>query len=264
MAQNILPNNEGNTMDNNSTFTSTTENATYDTTTGTTTYASTAGNDSYTGTSNDSYSGGTSMGGYSSSFSSDTSSGSNSKLMKGVLIGAAIGGVVAMLDSNTRSKVKDTAMNVKDTSMNVVSEVKNNPTDVKDQLMTSFKEASTILKDAISDAQNLYQRLNEDVFSKMGDAKSLSADAVMTVLNAKNDLKEVTSKVKEAGTAAMDNPVVNTATGSTSTDSTVSSTNAAGAYATGMESVPADTPELGSTSNTFAVSPDQQNNDNNR
>jgi gas vesicle protein len=263
MSQNILSN-EDNTMDN-TTYTSTTENATYDTTTGTTTYASTAGNDSYTGTSNDTYSSNTSMGGYSSSFSSDTSSSSNSKLMKGVLIGAAIGGVVAMLDSNTRTKVKDTAMNVKDTSMNVVSEVKNNPADVKDQLMNSFKEASSILKEAISDAQNLYQRLNEDVFSKMGDAKSLSADAVMTVLNAKNDLKEVGSKVKEAGSAAMDNPVVNTATGSTSsTDSSVSSTNAAGAYATGMDSVPADTPELGSTSNTFAVSPEQQKNDNNR
>jgi gas vesicle protein len=255
MGQNILSNND-NTVDN-TTFTSATENAYYDTTTGTTTYASTESNNSYSNNS--------SMGGYSNSYAVDSSSSTNSKLMKGVLIGATIGGVLAMLDSNTRSKVKDTAVNVKDTSMNVISEVKNNPTDVKDQMMSSFKEASSILKEAISDAQNLYQRLNEDVFSKMGDAKSLSADAVFTVLNAKDDLKEVGSKVKEAGTAAMDNPVVNSATDSTSSSSsTVSSSNAAGAYATGMDSKPADTPGLGNTSNTFAVSPEDQNNDNNR
>jgi gas vesicle protein len=255
MGQNILSNND-NTVDN-TTFTSATENAYYDTTTGTTTYASTESNNSYSNNS--------SMGGYSNSYTVDSSSSTNSKLMKGVLIGATIGGVLAMLDSNTRSKVKDTAVNVKDTSMNVISEVKNNPTDVKDQMMSSFKEASSILKEAISDAQNLYQRLNEDVFSKMGDAKSLSADAVFTVLNAKDDLKEVGSKVKEAGTAAMDNPVVNSATDSTSSSSsTVSSSNAAGAYATGMDSKPADTPGLGNTSNTFAVSPEDQNNDNNR
>jgi len=267
MSQNILPN-ENNSMgnnsnftsstDNNSNFTSSTENAYYDTTTGTTTYASTANNDSYS----NNFSGG----GYSGSNAMDYSGGSNSKLMKGVLIGATIGGVLAMLDSNTRSKLKDTAVNVKDTSMNVITEVKNNPTDVKESMMSSFKEASSILKEAISDAQNLYQRLNEDVFSKMGDVKALSNEALNTASKATEGLKDIGSKVKEAGTTAMDNPVVNSATDSTSSSSssTVSSTNAAGAYATGMDSQPADTPGLGNTYNTFAVSPEKQNNDNNR
>lgn len=252
MGQNILSNE--NEMNNNSTLTSPSENAYYDTTTGTTTYASTEHNNSYPNNS--------SMGGYSNSYSTESS---NSKLMKGVLIGATIGGVLAMLDSNTRTKVKDTAVNVKDTSMNVISEVKNNPTDVKEQMMSSFKEASSILKEAISDAQNLYQRLNEDVFSKMGDVKSLSNEALNTASKATEGLKDIGSKVKEAGTTAMDNPVVNSATDSTSSNSaTVSSSNAAGAYATGMDSKPADTPGLGNTSNTFAVSPQDQNNDNNR
>lgn len=257
MSQNILSNNESdNTM---GTYSKSMDGmtGTYDTTTGTTTYA----NNGSTG----SYSASSSTGGYSADSSS-----SNSKLMKGVLIGATIGGVLAMLDSNTRSKVKDTAVNVKDTSMNVFTEVKNNPTDVKDQMMNSFKEASSILKDAISDAQNLYQRLNEDVFSKMGDVKSLSNDAMNTVVEAKDGLMEVGAKVKEAGVSAMDNPVVNSASGtstssgssSTSNSSSVSSSNAAGAYATGMESQPSDTPGLGNTSNTFAVYPEDQNNDN--
>lgn len=267
MSENILSNNQ-NSMGNNSNsynknnnmYTSSTENASYDTTTGTTTYAST--------TSGDTYSNNTSMGGYSSSYaldnSSSSASSSNSKLMKGVLIGAAIGGALTLLDSNTRSKVKDKAVNAKDTSMNVFSEVKNNPTDVKDQMMSSFKEASSILKEAISDAQNLYQRLNDDVFSKMNEAKSNSSDAMQTVMHAKDELKEVGSKVKEAGSTAMDNPVVNSASESSSSNSGSGSTGAADAYATGMESQPSDTTGLGNTSNAFTVSPKNQKNDNNR
>ncbi|MBT2693874.1 YtxH domain-containing protein [Bacillus sp. ISL-55] len=263
MSENILSNNQnslGNNsnsynMDNNM-YTSSRENATYDTTTGTTTYAST--------TSGDTYSNNTSMGGYSNSYgvSSNNSTSSNGKLMKGVLIGAAIGGALTLLDSNTRSKVKDKAVNAKDTSMNVFSEVRNNPSDVKEQMMGSFKEASSILKEAISDAQNLYQRLNEDVFSKVNEAKSNSSEAIQTVMDAKDELKEVGSKVKEAGSTAMDNPVVNSVSESGSSSS--SSNGAADAYATGMESKPSDTTGLGNTSNAFTVSPENQKNDNNR
>lgn len=128
--------------------------------------------------------------------------------------------------------------------------------------MSSFREASSILKEAISDAQNLYQRLNDDVFSKMNEAKSNSSDAVQTVMNAKEELKDVGSKVKEAGATAMDNPVVNSATESDS--SNTGSSHAADAYATGMESQPSDTTGLGNTSNAFTVSPENQKNDNNR
>lgn len=256
MSDNILSNHPNqNTMDNypnksiNDRYTSSSENAFYDTTTGTTTYASTNSN-------NAGYSKNQSIG-----YSHDSQS-SNSKLMKGVLIGAAIGGAMAMLDSNTRTKVKDKAVNAKDTSMNVISKVKNNPSDVKEQMMSSFREASSILKEAISDAQNLYQRLNEDVFSKVNEAKSHSSDVVQTVMDVKDDLKEVGSKVKEAGTTAMDNPVVNSVTGSVSSNS--GSNHAADGYATGMESKPSDTTGLGKASNTFTVSPEGQKNDNNR
>lgn len=260
MSQNILPNE--NSMNNTTdAYTSLSENASYDTTTGTTTYANTAPLNS---NAND-----TSMGGYSNSYTTmGSTNSSNSKLMKGVLIGATIGGVLAMLDSSTRTKLKDTAVNVKDTSMNVFSEVKNNPNEVKGQMMSSFKEASTILKEAISDAQNLYQRLNEDIFSKMGDVKTLSNEALNTASKATEGLKDIGSKVKEAGTTAMDNPVVSSATGSTtggtSTSSSSGSSNASGAFTTGMDSKPSDTPGLGNTSNTFAVTPDKQKNDNNR
>jgi gas vesicle protein len=211
----------------------------------------------------------------SSAATTTSSSSNNSKMMKGILIGGVIGGVLAMLDANTRTKVKDAAVNVKDSSMNMISEVKNNPTDVKEQMMSSFKDASNVLKEAINDAQNLYERLNKDMFGKVGEAKEITSQAVNTAMEAKGELAEIGSKVKEAGSLAMDNPVVDAAgennesvSGSTgnSTNMSVKTTDSGvtDAYATGMDSKPKDTPELGNTSNTLSIPPEDQMNKNNR
>ena len=140
--------------------------------------------------------------------SDNTTESNNSKLLRGVLIGAAIGGALAMLDSNTRNKMKSAAVNVKDSSMNVISEVRNNPSDVKDQMVGSFKEASKILKEAINDAQNLYERLNKDMFGKVSEVRDMTSEAMNTAVTAKVELAEIGSKVKEAGSTAMENPVV--------------------------------------------------------
>ncbi|WP_052948841.1 hypothetical protein [Mesobacillus campisalis] len=212
----------------------------------------------------------------SSAATTTSSSSNNSKMMKGILIGGVIGGVLAMLDANTRTKVKDAAVNVKDSSMNMISEVKNNPTDVKEQMMSSFKDASNVLKEAISDAQNLYERLNKDMFGKVGEAKEITTQAVNTAMEAKGELAEIGSKVKEAGAVAMDNPVVDAAsennestsgsTGNSNTNMSVKTTDSGvtDAYATGMDSKPKDTPELGNTSNTLSIPPEDQMNKNNR
>ncbi|WP_071458568.1 YtxH domain-containing protein [Bacillus massilinigeriensis] len=155
-------------------------------------------------------------------------SNNNSKLLRGIIIGGVVGGMVAMLDSTTRNKIKYTAMNVKDTSMDMISEVKNNPGEVKDQMVNSFKEASNVLKEAIADAQNLYERLNNDMFGKMGDVKELTSNAMDTAMEAKEGIKNIGSKVKEAGSTMMENPVAQTAGANSS-----SSSSAASSYATG-------------------------------
>jgi gas vesicle protein len=198
----------------------------------------------------------------SSSAAASSSSSTNSKMMKGILIGGVIGGVLAMLDSNTRTKVKDAAVNVKDSSVNMISEVKNNPGDVKEQMMGSFKDASKVLKEAINDAQNLYERLNKDMFGKVNDAKEITSEALTTAMEAKEELAEIGSKVKEAGATAMENPVVDAA--SEGTSSSAGNSTSADTYATGMDSKPKDTPELGNTSNTLSIPPEEQMNKNNR
>jgi gas vesicle protein len=130
----------------------------------------------------------------------------NSKLMKGIVIGGMIGGFIAMLDPNTRSKVKDTAVTVKDSSMNLISEVKTNPSEVKDQMVDSFKEASQVIKEAINHAQDLYKRLNDDLMGNVSEVKNIAVEA-------KGEIAEIGTKVKEAGTTVIDNPVVDAATG---------------------------------------------------
>ncbi|MCM3707682.1 MULTISPECIES: hypothetical protein [Cytobacillus] len=156
--------------------------------------------------------------------------GQNSKLVKGIVLGGIIGGALAMLDTSTRTKVKTKAMDLKDSSANLISEVRENPGDVKENMINQFKSASNTLKDAIKDAQSLYQRVNEDVFGNMDVVKDVSTDAMSTAKDAKSELAGIGSKVKEAGSELMENPVENTGTSTGSNyqgTGAVSSTNTA-------------------------------------
>ena len=122
----------------------------------------------------------------------------NSMLLKGVVIGSLIGGALALIDRNTRSKVKHTAVGLKDTSSKMLTEVKENPGQVKDQMISQFKNASNTLKEAIEEAQGLYQRVNS-TFGNINVLKEVSSEAISTFKEAKDDLSNISSKVKEAG-----------------------------------------------------------------
>lgn len=126
----------------------------------------------------------------------------NSKLLKGIIIGGIIGGALTLFDSTTRSKVKKAASGMTASSKEMLVNVKENPQETKNQMIDRFKTASTTLKDAINDAQDLYAKFNEDVFSKVEEVKDISSDAVSTVKDSKEDIKEVGSKVAKAGSQA--------------------------------------------------------------
>jgi gas vesicle protein len=131
----------------------------------------------------------------------------NSKLLKGVLIGGLIGGALALIDYNTRTKVKNTAVGLKDSSSKMLTEVKQNPGEVKDQMISQFKTATNTLKEAINDAQELYQRVNKDVFGNINTLKEISNEAFATAKEARGELGNISSKLKEAGTELAENPV---------------------------------------------------------
>lgn len=133
--------------------------------------------------------------------------GQNSKLLKGIVIGGLVGGALALIDYNTRTKVKNTAVGLKDSSTRMITEVKQNPGEVKDQMISQFKTASNTLKEAITDAQELYERLNKDVFGNINTIKEITNDAFSTAKEARGELNNITSKLKEAGTEMTENPL---------------------------------------------------------
>jgi gas vesicle protein len=133
--------------------------------------------------------------------------GQNSKLLKGIVIGGLVGGALALIDYNTRTKVKNTAVGLKDSSSKMITEVKQNPGEVKDQMISQFKTASNTLKEAITDAQQLYERLNKDVFGNINTLKEISNDVFATTKEARGDFNNITSKLKDAGTEMTENPL---------------------------------------------------------
>ena len=122
----------------------------------------------------------------------------NGKILKCMMLGAVIGGALAMLDSNTRNKVTATTKNMKDSTMDMYSQVKNNPTDVKNELQERMKSASSVLKEAISDAQNLYEKINENIIVPASIVKEESSEILSSAKEATTDLKDLGGKVKEA------------------------------------------------------------------
>ncbi|WP_456271425.1 YtxH domain-containing protein [Bacillus sp. AK031] len=128
----------------------------------------------------------------------------NGKLVKGMVVGAVVGGALAMLDSTTRQKVSSTTKDMKDSTMDMVGQVKNDPSGVKNDLQERMKSASSVLKEAINDAQNLYEKVNGDIVGQVNQVKDESTEILSSAKDATSDLKEIGSKVKEAGEEVMD------------------------------------------------------------
>lgn len=128
----------------------------------------------------------------------------NSKLLKGIILGGMIGGALTLLDSATRNQVKGKAVNLKDCSKDMFVQVKENPGEVKDQMVSQFKSAAETLKQAINDAQHLYERVNEDIFGKVNKVMDASTEAMSAASGVKSELADIGLKVKEAGSELTD------------------------------------------------------------
>ncbi|WP_113930030.1 YtxH domain-containing protein [Bacillus sp. P14.5] len=128
----------------------------------------------------------------------------NGKLVKGMVLGAVVGGALAMLDSTTRQKVTSNTRNMKDSTMDMVGQVRNDPSGVKNDLQDRLKSAQSVLKEAINDAQNLYEKVNGDIVDQVNQVKDESTEILSTAKEATSDLKDIGGKVKEAGEEVMD------------------------------------------------------------
>ena len=83
--------------------------------------------------------------------------------------------------------------------MDLVSKVKEDPSGVVNEVQDRIKTASGVLKEAINDAQNLYEKVNDDVIDQVNQIKDDSTEMIATTKEAAEELKDIGSKVKEAG-----------------------------------------------------------------
>jgi gas vesicle protein len=149
----------------------------------------------------------------------------NGKLVKGMVLGAVVGGAIAMLDSTTRQKVTSNTKNMKDSTMSMVGQVKDDPSGVKNDLQDRLKSASSVLKEAINDAQNLYEKVNDDIMGQVNQVKDESTEILSTAKEATSDLKNIGGKVKEAGEEVMDEQNSSQSSGSMNSGSSNSNSN---------------------------------------
>ena len=122
----------------------------------------------------------------------------NSKLLKGMIVGGAIGGCISLLDKSTRKNVSENTTNLKETSKNVITHVKENPAEVKEQFLDQTKQVTDTLKNTIQEAKKLVNKINSEVVE---DAKEVTDEATSFAEEAKEDLKGIKSDLKNTGTS---------------------------------------------------------------
>ncbi len=133
------------------------------------------------------------------SFEKNQEKAANSKLMKAIVIGAVVGGVVAMLDSSTRKKMTTKTKEMKDSTTKMITQVRENPTEVKRDWQERIKTTSAAVKEIINDAQQLYEKVNSTVIEPATQMKEDTSDILSSAKEATEELKGIGSKVKEAG-----------------------------------------------------------------
>lgn len=122
------------------------------------------------------------------------------KLMKAMMIGALVGGAMAILvDTNTRRKVSSATKEMKETTVEAVKKVKENPAEIKQELQERVRTTSEAISEIMKDAQALYDKVNDTVIKPANHIGEESTELLSSVKEASAELKEIGEKVKEAG-----------------------------------------------------------------
>ncbi|MFC3039603.1 hypothetical protein ACFOGI_05010 [Virgibacillus xinjiangensis] len=132
----------------------------------------------------------------------------NNKGKVGMLVGVgsvAAGVSLILMNSNARTKVKDSSTQMKGTVSNYASTVKEDPKGTKDAIIDKVKRTTDITKDAVNKIQNILdnqgQEMKEtaqDVVEQSKEVADQSKDVVDTAKDAQEELKGVGDDVKKA------------------------------------------------------------------
>ncbi|MBN8433108.1 YtxH domain-containing protein [Priestia flexa] len=121
------------------------------------------------------------------------------KLLTGIAVGAAVGGVVALVDKRTRTKVINSAQCAKNSTTGFVTRLRENPSEVKDDWQHRIKVASGVIKEVTSDLKSLYEKVNNELNGPVQSIKEESSQLVESAQDVQEDLQDIGDKVKQAG-----------------------------------------------------------------
>jgi gas vesicle protein len=112
-------------------------------------------------------------------------------LWKGILIGAVVGGLAALIDKNTRKNVQERSVKLKDQTSSLYRTVREEP----ELIMNTVKHTM----ETTSKALNELSQEVKDVVRKVDEVRQNSLDTYSSVKEVGGELKDVSGKIKEAG-----------------------------------------------------------------
>ncbi|WP_408009392.1 hypothetical protein ACJROX_03465 [Pseudalkalibacillus sp. A8] len=112
-------------------------------------------------------------------------------LWKGILIGAVVGGMAALIDKNTRKNVQTRSAKIKDQTSSLYRTVREDPS----VIMETVKHTM----DTTSKALNDLSREVRDVIQKVDEVRQHSVETYSSMKEVGGELKDVSGKVRDAG-----------------------------------------------------------------
>jgi gas vesicle protein len=112
-------------------------------------------------------------------------------LWKGILIGAVVGGLAALIDKNTRKNVQERSMKFKDQTSSLYRTVREEP----EVIMNTVKHTM----ETTSNALNELSKEVKDVVRKVDEVRQNSLETYSSVKEVGGEMKDVSGKIKEAG-----------------------------------------------------------------
>lgn len=120
-------------------------------------------------------------------------------VVTGMLLGALVGGLLALLSSSNREQTKQSLSNAKSSVGGLVNEVKQDPAGKASQVIEQVKSASTKIQEVSTDVQNVYEKVVGEVDTVKEDVTKI----VETAQEAKSDLQDIGEKVVKAKDTAL-------------------------------------------------------------
>ncbi|MHA6251788.1 hypothetical protein [Oceanobacillus sp. CAU 1775] len=116
-------------------------------------------------------------------------------IVSGVIAGASS---LVLLNSNARTKVKDTSKNVKDSVNKYTTAIKEDPDGAKNAIITRVQNATEISKEAINKIQAILDTQVKDIKDTTQNVVQESKDVMSNVKDVKSDLMDVKDSAIEA------------------------------------------------------------------